>query len=76
MYYFVVNNKIYLQKSCTKHVVVCMAFCVYIKKIKRQSTTFPKLYYPLPDDKLIKETDASDEFWGGILKAKNDNSED
>lgn len=42
----------------------------YIKKIKKNLIVFPKLYLPSNEDKLIIETDASDEFWGGVLKAK------
>ena len=42
----------------------------YIKKIKKILINFPKLYLPNIEDSLIIETDASDEFWGGVLKAK------
>lgn len=47
----------------------------YISKVKKNLKSFPKLYHPLPDDKLIIETDASGEFWGGVLKAVNSNQE-
>ncbi|GJQ98434.1 Orf y [Tanacetum coccineum] len=48
----------------------------YIKKIKKNLTVFPKLYLPSNEDFLIIETDASEEIWGGILKAKTpDNNE-
>nr|WNO44364.1 Polymerase polyprotein [Dahlia mosaic virus] len=42
----------------------------YIKKIKKGLINFPKLYLPKPEDSLIIETDASDNFWGGVLKAQ------
>ena len=42
----------------------------YVKKIKKNSNIFPKLHLPLIEEYLIIETDASDEYWGGILKAK------
>ncbi|GKE27543.1 reverse transcriptase, partial [Tanacetum coccineum] len=42
----------------------------YIKKIKKNLTVFPKLYLPSNEDSLIIETDASEDIWGGILKAK------
>ncbi|KAJ9562266.1 hypothetical protein OSB04_007426 [Centaurea solstitialis] len=47
----------------------------YICKVKKNLTTFPKLYHPLPEDKLIIETDASGEYWGGVLKAINSDQE-
>ncbi|KAJ9535106.1 LOW QUALITY PROTEIN: hypothetical protein OSB04_un001816 [Centaurea solstitialis] len=43
--------------------------------VKKNLTTFPKLYHPLPEDKLIIETDASGEYWGGVLKAINSDQE-
>lgn len=43
---------------------------VYVGKIKKGLKEFPKLYHPNPEDQLIIETDASKDFWGGILKAK------
>ncbi|GJS69292.1 Orf y [Tanacetum coccineum] len=46
----------------------------YIKKIKKNLTVFPKLYLPSNEDSLIIETDASDDIWGGILKAKTPNN--
>nr|WOA03487.1 reverse transcriptase [Atractylodes mild mottle virus] len=39
-------------------------------KIKKGLKSFPTLYHPKLEDKLIIECDASDSFWGGILKAK------
>lgn len=42
----------------------------YMAKIKKGLNEFPKLYHPNPEDQLIIETDASNDFWGGILKAK------
>ncbi|KAL4566124.1 hypothetical protein LXL04_030234 [Taraxacum kok-saghyz] len=48
----------------------------YIKKIKKVLINFPKLYLPNIEDSLIIETDASDEFWGGDLKAKNSKNEE
>lgn len=42
----------------------------YVEKVKKKLGTFPKLYLPNTEDSLIIETDASNEFWGGILKAK------
>nr|KAJ0189911.1 hypothetical protein LSAT_V11C800453960 [Lactuca sativa] len=48
----------------------------YIKKIKKVLINFPKLYLPNIEDSLIIETDASDEFWGGVLKAKNPKNEE
>lgn len=47
----------------------------YVKKVKAKLTSFPFLYHPLPEDKLIIETDASDNAWGGILKAVNNDTE-
>ena len=47
----------------------------YINKVKKNLKSFPKLYHPEPDDKLIIETDASGEYWGGVLKAVNSNKE-
>ncbi|KAJ9543840.1 hypothetical protein OSB04_023547 [Centaurea solstitialis] len=47
----------------------------YICKVKKNLTSFPKLYHPLPEDKLIIETDASGEYWGGVLKAINSDQE-
>jgi hypothetical protein len=47
----------------------------YISKVKKNLKSFPKLYHPEPDDKLIIETDASGEYWGGVLKAVNSEKE-
>nr|GEU71395.1 hypothetical protein [Tanacetum cinerariifolium] len=44
--------------------------------MKQDLTIFPKLYLPSNEDFLIIETDASEDIWGGILKAKTpDNDE-
>nr|GEU71396.1 hypothetical protein [Tanacetum cinerariifolium] len=44
--------------------------------MKQDLTIFPKLYLPLNEDFLIIETDALEDIWGGILKAKTpDNDE-
>ncbi|KAL4590526.1 hypothetical protein LXL04_003458 [Taraxacum kok-saghyz] len=48
----------------------------YIKKIKKILINFPKLYLQNIEDSLVIETDASDEFWGGVLKAKNSKNEE
>ncbi|AAW56089.1 polyprotein [Horseradish latent virus] len=42
---------------------------LYMKKVKKNLNGFPPLHHPLPEEKLIIETDASDNYWGGILKA-------
>jgi hypothetical protein len=42
----------------------------YIAKIKKQLISLPKLYLPAKDDFIILETDASDEYWSAILKAR------
>nr|CAH68829.1 polyprotein [Carnation etched ring virus] len=47
----------------------------YMAKIKKNLKSFPKLYHPEPNDKLVIETDASEEFWGGILKAIHNSHE-
>lgn len=43
----------------------------YIKKIKKQLKDFPTLYQPTEEDLMILETDASQEYWSGVLKAKS-----
>nr|KAJ0190255.1 hypothetical protein LSAT_V11C800404760 [Lactuca sativa] len=48
----------------------------YIKKIKKVLINFPKLYLPNIEDSLIIEIDASNEFWEGVLKAKNPKNEE
>ncbi|KAD7116735.1 hypothetical protein E3N88_04003 [Mikania micrantha] len=48
----------------------------YLKTIKKNLISFPKLYLPKEDDFLIIETDASNDFWGGVLKAKNAEKEE
>nr|WNH14473.1 reverse transcriptase [Physostegia virginiana caulimovirus 1] len=47
----------------------------YLAKIKKKLIKFPDLYHPSEDDKLHIETDASDLFWGGVLKATKDDEE-
>lgn len=50
----------------------------YIRKIKNKLKDFPTLYQPQDEDLMILETDASQEYWSGVLKAKslkNDNQE-
>jgi hypothetical protein len=47
----------------------------YIKKIKKNLVSFPKLYLPTNEESLIIETDASESFWGGVLKAKTSDGE-
>ncbi|KAI3678913.1 hypothetical protein L6452_38217 [Arctium lappa] len=46
-----------------------------VKKIKKHIGTLPKLYNPGPNDTLIIESDASESYWGGVLKAKVDGGE-
>ncbi|AAM53128.1 ORFV [Mirabilis mosaic virus] len=48
----------------------------YVKKIKKGLINFPKLYLPKKEDSLIIETDASDHFWGGVLKAQTTEGEE
>nr|AEB54984.1 polyprotein [Dahlia mosaic virus D10] len=48
----------------------------YIKKIKKNLTSFPKLYLPKEKEFLIIETDASNDYWGGVLKAKTAEKEE
>ncbi|QED42829.1 enzymatic polyprotein [Silene caulimovirus A] len=47
----------------------------YVLKLKKNLKEFPKLYHPDINDQLIIETDASDRYWGGILKAVHDGKE-
>ena len=42
----------------------------YIDKIKKKITVLPPMYIPKEEEKLIIETDASQTYWGGILKAE------
>nr|APG80689.1 reverse transcriptase [Cauliflower mosaic virus] len=42
---------------------------LYMQKVKKNLQGFPPLHHPLPEEKLIIETDASDDYWGGMLKA-------
>ena len=42
----------------------------YVEKIKKAIKNLPPVHHPGPDEPLIIETDASDNYWGGILKAK------
>ena len=47
-----------------------------VRQLKQLCTNLPRLAIPEPGDQLIVETDASDKYWGGVLKArKNDNRE-
>jgi len=47
-----------------------------VKQLKQLCTNLPRLAIPELGDQLIVETDASDKYWGGVLKAKkNDNKE-
>ncbi|KAL2471399.1 RNA-directed DNA polymerase [Abeliophyllum distichum] len=48
----------------------------YIRKIKNKLKSLPPLYHPHKDDKMIIETDASQDFWGAILKASNEENEE
>ncbi|UBN09112.1 polymerase polyprotein [Metaplexis yellow mottle-associated virus] len=41
-----------------------------VRKIKSKIGVLPDLYNPGPEDQLIIETDASDLYWGGVLKAR------
>ncbi|KAL2485523.1 orf y [Abeliophyllum distichum] len=49
----------------------------YVQKIKKKIKDLLSLYHPKTGDRMIIETDASQEFWGGVLKAldSNDNIE-
>ncbi|KAL2505433.1 RNA-directed DNA polymerase [Abeliophyllum distichum] len=48
----------------------------YVRKIKAKLKNLPLLYHPHKDDKMIIETDASQEFWGAALKTiTNENEE-
>jgi hypothetical protein len=42
----------------------------YVDKIKKAIKNLPPVHHPGPDEPLIIETDASDNYWGGILKSK------
>jgi len=44
---------------------------VLITKLKYLCQDLPELYHPSNDDLIIIETDASNEYWGGVLKAKS-----
>jgi len=47
-----------------------------VKQLKSLCQNLPRLAIPEPGDQLIVETDASEKYWGGVLKAKkNDNRE-
>ncbi|ACB69773.1 replicase [Eupatorium vein clearing virus] len=41
-----------------------------LQKLKLSLKEFPKLHIPQPGQQLILETDASQKYWGGILKAE------
>ncbi|KAG6776218.1 hypothetical protein POTOM_019724 [Populus tomentosa] len=42
----------------------------YVDKIKKAIKHLPPVHHPGPDEPLIIETDASDKYWGGILKSQ------
>ncbi|KAL2543261.1 RNA-directed DNA polymerase [Abeliophyllum distichum] len=46
---------------------------IYVQKIKRKIKDLPSLYHPKTGDNMIIETDAFQEFWGGVLKALDSN---
>jgi len=47
-----------------------------VKQLKILCTNLPRLAIPEPGDQVIVETNASDKYWGGVLKAKkNDGKE-
>lgn len=43
----------------------------YMRKVKNKVVNLPALHLPEVNEKLIIETDASNTYWGGILKSKN-----
>jgi len=45
-----------------------------VKQLKTLCTNLPRLAIPEPGDQLIVETDASDKYSGGVLKAKKNDS--
>ena len=40
------------------------------QQLKTVCIKLPRLAIPEPDDQLIVETDSSEKYWGGVLKAK------
>lgn len=48
----------------------------YIRKIKNKLKDFPTLYQPQEEDLMLLETDASQEYWAGVLKAKKQDNEE
>jgi hypothetical protein len=42
----------------------------YVDKIKKAIKNLPPVHHPGQDEPLIIETDVSEHYWGGILKAK------
>ena len=48
----------------------------YVDKIKKKLVKLPELYHPSESDEMILETDASGEFWGAVLKARNNDKEE
>lgn len=48
----------------------------YVKKVKNKLEDLPPLYHPKPEDIMIIESDASHQFWGGVLKAKTPQGEE
>jgi len=39
-----------------------------VRQLKQLCTNLPRLVIPEPGDQLIVEIDASDKYWGGVLK--------
>ncbi|KAJ6682808.1 ENZYMATIC POLYPROTEIN-RELATED [Salix koriyanagi] len=48
----------------------------YVDKIKRNVKHLPPVYHPQRDDPLIIETNASDLYRGGVLKAKTSDGQE
>lgn len=42
----------------------------YVDKLKKAIKHLPPVHHPGPSEPLIIETDASDKYWGGILKSQ------
>jgi len=45
-----------------------------VKQLKSLCKNLPRLAIPEPGDQLIVETDASEKYWGGVLKAENNDN--
>ena len=41
-----------------------------VQQLKKLYTNLSRLAIPEPSEKLIVETNASDKYWGGVLKAR------